>query len=145
MSLYSIPPLLTLLCYVGLGWLVLHRGLTAPVNKLLFMICLAGTLLYLDILIIFNITSPVAALITSRVDHCCVVFTIPLFVHFFRVYLKGDIARKRPWYYISKKMERAKLVQYLKLIVGAIQSRTQLEFTLNNTQGDITAVKAISR
>jgi len=87
MSLYSIPPFLTLACYVALGALVLHRGLKAPVNKLLFLICLAGTFLYLDILIIFNTSSASVALFTSRLDHCCVVFTIPLFVHFFRVYL----------------------------------------------------------
>jgi two-component system NtrC family sensor kinase len=85
--LYSIPPLLTLLCYVALGLLVLHRGLKALVNKLLFLICFAGTLLYLDILIIFNIGSSTVALFSSRLDHCCVVFTIPLFMHFFRAYL----------------------------------------------------------
>ena len=87
MSLYSIPPFLTLVCYVALGSLVWHRGLKAPANKLLFLICLAGTFLYLDILVIFNTSSPTVALFTSRLDHCCVVFTIPLFVHFFRVYL----------------------------------------------------------
>ena len=85
--LYSIPPFLTLLCYMALGALVWHRGLKSPTNRLLFLICLAGTFLYLDILIIFNITSRSAALAASRLDHCCVVFTIPLFVHFFRVYL----------------------------------------------------------
>ena len=87
MSLYSIPPFLTLVCYVALGGLVLHRGLKIVVNKLLFLICLAGTFLYLDILIIFNTASETVALLSSRLDHCCVVFTIPLFVHFFRAYL----------------------------------------------------------
>jgi len=87
MSLYSIPPLLTLICYVALGAIILHRGLKAMVNKLLFSICLAGTFLYVDILIIFNTGSDTVALLTSRLDHCGVVFTIPLFMHFFRVYL----------------------------------------------------------
>ena len=85
--LYSIPPFLTLVCYVAIGGLVLHNGLKSLVNKLLFLICLAGTFLDLDILIIFNIASDAVALWTSRLDHCCVVFTIPLFMHFFRAYL----------------------------------------------------------
>lgn len=97
MPLYSIPPLLTLVCYVALGGLVLHRGLKILVNKLLFLICLAGTFLYLDILIIFNTRSEAVALITSRLDHCCVVFTIPLFVHFFRAYLNISGHRWALW------------------------------------------------
>ena len=98
MLLYSIPPFLTLLCYVALGSLVLHRGLKSPTNKLLFLICLAGTFLYLDILIIFNIASRTVALATSRLDHCCVVFTIPLFMHFFRVYLNITGHRWALWF-----------------------------------------------
>lgn len=95
--LYSIPPLLTLVCYVTLGLLVLHRGLKAMVNRLLFLICLAGTFLYLDILIIFNIANSGAALIISRLDHCGVVFTIPLFMHFFRVYLNVTTHKWALW------------------------------------------------
>lgn len=98
MLLYSIPPFLTLLCYVALGSLVLHRGLKSPTNKLLFLICLAGTFLYLDILIIFNIASRTVALAISRLDHCCVVFTIPLFIHFFRVYLNITGHRWALWF-----------------------------------------------
>jgi len=88
MLLYSIPPFLTLLCYIALGLLTLHKGLKTLANKLLFLICLMGTFLYVDILIIFNVGARSVALTSSRLDHCCVVFTIPLFIHFFRVYLK---------------------------------------------------------
>ncbi|MCG6911126.1 MAG: GAF domain-containing protein [Deltaproteobacteria bacterium] len=85
--LYSLPPLLTLLCYAALGLLTLRKGLETPVNRLLFCISLSGTFLYVDILVLFNTGSRPLALWTSRLDHCSVVFTIPLFMHFFRSYL----------------------------------------------------------
>jgi len=93
MSIYSIPPLLTLVCYLALGIFTFHRGLKTPVNRLLFFICLSGVFLYLDILIIFNTSSRELALLSSRMDHCFVAFTIPLFIHFFHAYFH-DVGRR---------------------------------------------------
>jgi two-component system NtrC family sensor kinase len=53
-----------------------------------------GILLYLDILIIFNIRSEKAALFVSRLDHMFVVYAIPVFIHFFHAYLG---VTKRRW------------------------------------------------
>jgi len=94
MTLYSLPPFLTLCCFLGLTILAFRRGLKKKVNVLFGLLCLLGTLLYIDILIIFNVQDPQIALWTSRIDHLLVVYTIPLYIHFFHEYLG---LKKRRW------------------------------------------------
>ncbi len=93
MTLYSIPPILSLLCFLGLAILTLARKLKTTVNVLFFLLCCLGIFLYADILIIFHITSENSALFVSRLDHVFVIYTIPVFIHFFHAYL-GVTGRK---------------------------------------------------
>ena len=93
MTLYSLPPFLTLCCFIGLAILAGLRGLKTKVNLLFLLLCLLGCLLYLDILIIFNVRDATVALWSSRIDHLFLVYTIPLYVHFFHAYL--GITRRR--------------------------------------------------
>jgi len=57
------------------------------VNRLFSLICLLGSLLYIDILVIFNIQSSDTALWVSRIDHVFIIYLIPLYIHFFHAYL----------------------------------------------------------
>ena len=88
MTIYSLPPLLTLVCFLGLTILTFRRGLNNQTNRLFGLLCLFGTLLYIDILIISNVQNAQIALWTSRIDHLFVVYTIPIYIHFFHAYLK---------------------------------------------------------
>ena len=87
MTIYSLPPFLTLCSFLGLAGLTFHRGLKNKANLLFGLLCLLGALLYIDILIIFNTPNPQIALWSSRVDHIFVLYTIPLYIHFFHAYL----------------------------------------------------------
>jgi two-component system NtrC family sensor kinase len=87
MTLYSIPPILSLLCFLGLAVLSLMRKLKTTVNTLFLMLCCCGIFLYVDILIIFNITSERGALFVSRLDHVFILYSIPVFIHFLHAYL----------------------------------------------------------
>jgi signal transduction histidine kinase len=86
--LYSIPPFLSLCCFVFLGYLSVTRGRKNQINRLFTVICILGTFLYIDILVIFNCKSSQTALFVSRLDHFFIVYLIPLYVHFFHAYLK---------------------------------------------------------
>ncbi|HSO67539.1 MAG TPA: hypothetical protein VLP30_06760, partial [Desulfatirhabdiaceae bacterium] len=86
-TLYSIPPLITLICFVSLTVMTWLRRKKNRVNRLFSLICLLGSLLYIDILVIFNIQSPDTALWVSRIDHVFVIYLIPLYIHFFHAYL----------------------------------------------------------
>ena len=94
MNLYSIPPFLTLCCFVGLAALIAFRGRTTKINILFFIICLLGSLLYIDILFAFNMNSAETALMISRLDHFFLVYVIPVYVHFFHEFLNIS---KRKW------------------------------------------------
>lgn len=87
MNLYSIPPLLTLCCFLGLAVLTVLRGRKTKVNFLFILICIFGSFLYIDILFAFNVTSSETALIISRIDHLIIIYIFPIYIHFFHVYL----------------------------------------------------------
>ena len=86
--LYSIPPFLTLCCFVCLAYLSASRGRKNQINRLFTLICILGAFLYTDILVIFNCKSSQTALFVSRLDHFFIVYLIPLYIHFFHAYLK---------------------------------------------------------
>jgi two-component system NtrC family sensor kinase len=87
-SIYSIPPLLTFFCFLALALLTLIRGRPCLANRLFAIVCGIGSLLHLDILVAFNTSNSHLALWVSRIDHALVVWTIPLYVHFFHAYLQ---------------------------------------------------------
>ena len=86
--LYSIPPFLSLCCFVFLAYLSVTRGRKNQINRLFTVICILGIFLYTDILVIFNCNSPETALFVSRLDHFFIIYFIPLYIHFFHAYLK---------------------------------------------------------
>lgn len=86
--LYSIPPFLSLCSFVFLAFLSVSRGRKNRISRLFTVICVLGTFLYIDILIIFNCNSPDTALFVSRLDHFFIIYFIPLYIHFFHAYLK---------------------------------------------------------
>lgn len=94
MNPYSIPPFLTLVCFFSLGVLSLLRGSRTRVNILFRLLCVLGCLLNIDIVLIFNVKSAATALWISRIDHFFIVYTIPVYIHFFHAYL-GIEKRRR--------------------------------------------------
>lgn len=84
---YSIPPLLTLCCFLGLAVLTLVRGRKTEVNILFFILCLLGSFLYIDIFLVLNVKSDATALFISRADHFVIIYLFPVYVHFFHAYL----------------------------------------------------------
>ena len=93
MTFYSIPPLLTLICFLALAALAIFRGPRTQTNFLFFTICVLGSFLYLDILFAFNVESAETALFISRTDHFFIVYLFPVYVHFFHAYL--NISRRK--------------------------------------------------
>lgn len=87
MNLYSIPPLLTLCCFVGLAALTVYRGRWTKSNILFFLICQLGCFLNLDIFLISNVKSAETALLISRTDHFFIAYLFPVYIHFFHTYL----------------------------------------------------------
>ena len=87
MNIYSIPPFLTLCCFVSLATLTIVRGRRTKINFLFFTICLLGSFLYIDILFAFNVKSAETALLISRADHFFIVYLFPVYIHFFHTYL----------------------------------------------------------
>ncbi|MEA3429578.1 MAG: ATP-binding protein [Thermodesulfobacteriota bacterium] len=83
----SIPPFLTLCCFLGLAVLTLMRGRRTKINILFFIICILGSFLYIDILFAFNLKSPDLALTISRIDHFFLIYSFPVYIHFFHTYL----------------------------------------------------------
>ena len=87
MTFYSIPPFLTLCCFLGLAVLTIFYGPRTKTSLLFFTICVFGSLLYIDILYSFNATSAETALWVSRTAHFFVVYAFPVYIHFFHTYL----------------------------------------------------------
>lgn len=87
MNLYSLPPFLTLCCFLGLAVLTVLRGRKTKVNFLFIIICIFGSFLYFDILFAFNATSSETALMISRIDHFFIIYLFPVYIHFFHSYL----------------------------------------------------------
>jgi len=94
MNIYSIPPILTLCSLLGLGVLTVRHGRWTGADILFFVICLLGSFLYIDILLVFNVQSAKTALLISRVDHIFIVYLFPVYLHFFHVYIG---IKKRNW------------------------------------------------
>jgi len=94
MNLYSIPPLLNLGCFLLLAGITLFRGQRNAVNHLFLIICLLGSLLNIDILVAFNTSLSATALKMSRIDHFLLVYLLPVYIHFFHLYLN---IRHRNW------------------------------------------------
>jgi two-component system NtrC family sensor kinase len=87
MTFYSIPPLLTLICFLALAALAIFKGPRTQTNLLFLTICILGSFLYLDILFAFNTQSEETALRISRTDHFFIVYLFPVYIHFFHAYL----------------------------------------------------------
>ena len=87
MTFYSIPPLLTLICFLALAALAIFRGPKTQTNFLFLTICILGSFLYFDILFAFNTQSEETALRISRTDHFFIVYLFPVYLHFFHAYL----------------------------------------------------------
>lgn len=83
----SIPPFLTLCCFLGLAVLTVIRGRRTKTNILFFITCMLGAFLYIDILFAFNLKSADLALTISRIDHVFIIYLIPVYIHFFHTYL----------------------------------------------------------
>lgn len=94
MNPYSIPPLLTLCCFVGLAAFTISRGRWTKTNILFLIICILGTFLYIDIFLAFNVKSAATALLISRIDHFFIVYLFAVYLHFFHAYLNIS---KRKW------------------------------------------------
>jgi len=94
MNLYSVPPFLTLCCFLGFAAIALFQGQRTRVNILFLIVCLLGSFLNIDILVAFNTGSPETALWVSRVDHFMLVYLCPVYIHFFHEYLH---TRNRKW------------------------------------------------
>lgn len=87
MNIYSLPPFLTLCCFLGLAILTIVQGRKTKINVLFLIICVLGSFLYIDILFAFNVKSAKTALLISRVDHFFIVYLFPVYIHFFHAYL----------------------------------------------------------
>lgn len=85
--LISIPPFLTLCCFLGLAVLTVIRGRRTKTNVLFFITCILGSFLYIDILFVFNVKSADMALTISRIDHFFIIYLFPIYIHFFHSYL----------------------------------------------------------
>ena len=99
MTIYGIPPLLSLLCFTFLAIVVSARKKMTTVNRLFLLLCLSGIFLHADILILFTVKSREIALWSSRIDHIFAVYAIPLYIHFFHAYL--NIQRRKWLVYIT--------------------------------------------
>ncbi len=84
---HCIPPLL---CLIGFGWLAAFAArfhVPFPARNLFIGICILGCFLYIDVLIIFSVSSETVALWVSRIDHIFILYLIPLYLQFFSAYL----------------------------------------------------------
>ena len=88
--LYSLPPFLTAVLLIALSVMAFWRARSTPTNRLFAILCLMGSLLYIDIVISFNAPSPQVALLSNRIGHLLHPFLIPLFIHFFHAFLNID-------------------------------------------------------
>ncbi|MCG6892586.1 MAG: hypothetical protein LJE65_03185 [Desulfobacteraceae bacterium] len=84
---YTIPPLLSLVSFLGLAVLTMRRGLRTRVHRLFAGICILGVFLYADILAAFHLSSASTAFWISRIDHVFLVYLPALYLHFFHEYL----------------------------------------------------------
>lgn len=86
--LLSTPPALTALLLAILSGATLGRCRQQPSTGLFSLLCLLGCFLNLDILMQLNAESAETALRHARRWHLLHPFLVPLFIHFFHVYLR---------------------------------------------------------
>jgi signal transduction histidine kinase len=91
---HSIPPFLTAALLAFMAVVALRRAFDSRSGRLFAMLCLLGSLLYVDMLISFNAPSATMALKSTRLGHILHPFLLPVFLHFFHVHL--NITR-RAW------------------------------------------------
>jgi two-component system NtrC family sensor kinase len=87
MNWYLLPPFFTLVCFVSLGLFVFFKGRQEKADLLFVLLCVQGSFLNIDILLISIVSDAETALWVSRIDHLFLVHTIPLYLHFFYTYL----------------------------------------------------------
>jgi signal transduction histidine kinase len=86
--MYCVPPLLSLLGFLGMAVYGALCGPRTHTNRLFVRICLISSFLYISILHAFTNPDAAAALWVSRVDHCFLAFLVPLYISFFHHYLE---------------------------------------------------------
>jgi two-component system NtrC family sensor kinase len=104
MSLYSIPPLLSIVCFLALAFLTLLKGGRTPINRLFSIICLLATFIYGNALFCSITPSARSALIASRLEHLFIPLLLPLYLSFFQGYLntgKGKAIVRICFCYVS--------------------------------------------
>jgi two-component system NtrC family sensor kinase len=87
MTVYSIPPLLSIACFFSLAILTLARGARTRINRLFFILCLLASLIYLNALFASITRSAPMALMASRLEHLFIPLLLPLYIAFFQEYL----------------------------------------------------------
>ncbi len=90
---YSLPPLFTALLLAAMAGAAVLRRRRERVDSVFVVMCLFGSLLYVDMLINFNAPSARIALVASRIGHLFHPFLLPLFIHFFHAFL-GIVGRR---------------------------------------------------
>jgi len=88
MTLYSIPPLLSIICFLSLAILTLARGARTKINRLFFVLCLLASLIYSNALFSSITRSAPNALMVSRVEHLFIPLLLPAYIAFFLEYLR---------------------------------------------------------
>jgi C4-dicarboxylate-specific signal transduction histidine kinase len=91
---YSIPPFLTAGLLAFLAVVAFRHAWSTLSGRLFAMLCVMSSLLYVEMVILFNAHSAAMALESDRLGHVLHPFLLPLFLHFFHVHLK---IRRRPW------------------------------------------------
>ncbi len=93
-SIYTIPPFLGLLTTLGLALLALIKGRGRKTNLLFAGLCIIGTFLNIDVMLMTIVPREELALKISRYDHILVVYNIPIYLHFIYTLLS---VKKRKW------------------------------------------------
>ncbi len=88
MTIYSIPPLLSIICFISLAILTLARGARSKMKRLFFILCLLASLIYSNALFSSITRSGQHALAASRLEHLFIPLLLPLYIAFFQEYLK---------------------------------------------------------
>lgn len=91
--LYSLPPLFTAVLLGAMAANIVFGRHKGKSDRLFAALCFFGSLLYIDMLINFNAPSARIALMASRIGHLFHPFLLPLFIHFFHLYLGMDHRR----------------------------------------------------
>jgi len=88
MTLYSLPPLLSITCFILLAILTLAKGARTRTNRLFFTLCLLASLIYSNALFSSITRSAQNALLVSRLEHLAIPLLLPVYIAFFQEYLQ---------------------------------------------------------